>query len=330
MSFSSIIDRDSAEALIPTEAAAQVITAALQESAALRLCRRVQMSTRSYEQPVLSETVDAYWVKSGELKKVTAAAWDGVKLYAEELAAIVVAEDDVLEDSQFNVWEALRPEFGAAIARKLDAAVLGGIDRPDSWPVSILEGARAAGAVVQTGAGVDAGGIYGDLANLLDELETRGIDATGWAARRNLRGMMRRARSSTGELLGEVNLGRAWDLDLTFAPANTIPEPALVLAGEWPLAVVGIRQDMRLEIFREGVITDETGTIVANLLQEDRSALRLTFRAGYATANPVRAVEGSDPARAFPFAVLEQGAGNPGNGGEAPETRTVRKAPAKD
>jgi HK97 family phage major capsid protein len=314
MSFTSIIDSDRAGALIPAEASTQVIAAALQASAALRLCRRIPMSTLTYEQAILSETVDAFWIRNGQLKKSTAAIWDNVVLRAEELAAVVVADNNTLADAQIDIWNALTPEFGQAIARKLDAAVLGGIDRPDSWPPSILEGARAAGQVVQTGSGVEAGGIYGDLAALLDALEQAGVDATGYAARRNLRGMLRRQRSTTGEMLGEANLTDAWGLEFQFAPANTIPAPALVLAGAWELAAIGVRQDMRLERFDTGVITDEDGTIVANLLQEDRSALRLTFRAGYATANPVRSVEGSDPARSFPFAVLEAGPGVPANG----------------
>jgi HK97 family phage major capsid protein len=326
MSF-PIIDSGAAAAIIPTEQAAQVIAAAAQQSVALRLCRRARMTTRDLEQPVLSQAAESYWIRSGELKQLSSAAWAGVSLRAEELATIVVADIDVVEDASIDIWTSLRDEFATAIATKLDAAVLAGDDRPDSWPPSIVEGAAAAGQVVRAGAGVAAGGVYGDLAALLDELEGRGVDPTGWCARRALRGLMRRARAADGQLLGDFSLNSAWDLDFTWAIPGTLPGSTLVIAGEWPMAIVGVRQDMRVEFFKEGVLQGPDGEIVANLLQQDRVAARVTFRVGYAVANPVRRTEG-DSERSFPFAVLEQGAGTPANGGGGDSDQEPEEAAA--
>jgi HK97 family phage major capsid protein len=322
MSF-PIIGREQAESLIPTEAAQQVIAAAAQASVALQLCRRQPMTTRDFEQPVMSELAESYWIKSGELKKLSSAAWDGILLHSEELATIVVADIDVIEDASINLWNALTPELGSAIARKVDAAVLSGLDKPDSWPPSIYEGAVAAGQVVPAVSTPAQGAIYNDLANVLDALETMGIDPTGYAARRGVRGLLRRARNAQGDMLGPMDLGTAWDLPFTWALPGTLPEDALALVGEWAMAIVGIRQEMRVEMFSEGVIQGDDGEIVANLLQQDRRALRVTFRCGFAVANPVRRVEGGDE-RAFPFAVLQAGAQEPATAGGSRAARKER------
>ena len=106
------------------------------------------MSTKLYEQPVLSALVTAYWVGGDMgLKQTSAAAWEGVKLTAEEIAVIVPVPIAVFDDAQVNLFAELRPEIAAAIARKLDAAVLTGADKPASWPTSIVPGAVAAGNV---------------------------------------------------------------------------------------------------------------------------------------------------------------------------------------
>jgi hypothetical protein len=71
------------------------------------------------------------------------------------------------------------------------------------------------------------------------------------------------------------------------APATS---PALgstdAIVADWDLVIAGIRKDVTLEPFREGVITDATGKVIQNLMQQDLTAVRATFRAGYYLATP--------------------------------------------
>ena len=60
-----------------------------------------------------------------------------------------------------------------------------------------------------------------------------------------------------------------------------------VLAGDWSQFVVGVRQDIRMKILTEAVITDNTGAIIFNLAQQDMTAVRLTFRAGWQVSNTI-------------------------------------------
>ena len=55
----------------------------------------------------------------------------------------------------------------------------------------------------------------------------------------------------------------------------------------------------------EGVISDDAGVVLLNLMQQDSVALRVVMRCGYALANPVNRVEPVKASR-FPFSVLDR------------------------
>lgn len=302
MPFNNIIDRGDAGALIPPEAANQIIKAAVQGSAALALCRTARMSTKVFQQPVLSALPVAYWVPGDSgLKQTAEAAWAGATLTAEELAVIVPCPQAVLDDAAFDIWAEVTPGIGQAFAYKLDAAIFAGTDKPASWPTAIVPAATAAGNVATADSPAEEGGISADLGGLLDLVEADGFDASAYAADRSLRGLIRRARGAGGELLGEGSTTQAWDLPIQYAVAGTLPAGSLAVAGDWTMAVVGVRADMRVEVFREGVITDDEGAVTLNLMQQDSAALRATARFAYATATPVTLGGGPN---SYPFAVL--------------------------
>lgn len=312
MSFSNIIDGDAAAPLIPAEHVPEVIKATAQASAALQLCVLRNMSTKSATWPVLSTLPVAYWVDDG-LKQTTGAEWGGLELTAEEIAVIVPVKDEVLEDSAFPIWNELRDPIGQAFAQRLDDAVFAGADKPRSWPDGLIPAAIAAGNEVAGGSTPEQGGVLNDAALTMDMVEAGGYEVTAFAAKRSLKGAMRRQRNAVGDLQAGFITDRMWDVPIGYAVTGAFPDDALLLAGDFGCAVMGVRQDMRFEIFREGVITDVDGKILLNLLQEDSSAMRITGRWAFQVAQPVT-LEGEG----FPFAVLEDAGG---------ATRTA-KAPA--
>ncbi len=319
MSFGNIIDRPKADALIPAEGAAQIVKATAQASAALTLCRHATMSAKVYTQPVLSALPDAYWVSEGGLKQTSAAAWDGVDLVAEEIAVIVPVDDATLADASFNIWQELREPLGERFAQKIDQAVFGGVDKPATWPEAIIPGAIAAGNVQAAGASVAEGGIVGDLEATLSLVEDNGYDPTGYAGARTLKRRLRQARTAGGEALGEGSTTSQWDLPIEYAVSGSIPAPTLAIAGDWTGAILAIRQDLTMSMFTEGVISDEAGKVIRNLMQSDASALRCTMRVAFAVANPVN-LERDD---GYAFAVLQDSAPDPG--AATTESRRTRK-----
>jgi HK97 family phage major capsid protein len=305
--FDNIISRADADALIPEEVASEVIQTATQSSAALELCRRATMSTKTRQLPVLSALPVAFWVQGDTgLKQTTEAAWAGVILTAEELAAIVPVPEAVLADADFDVWSELRGPIAEAVALKIDQAVFAGVDKPASWPPALVPAAQAAGNVELIDSTAAQGGIYGDVESAIGLVETDGFDPTGVAARGDFKRLVRSARSAAGDLLGEGSTTSVWDLPVRYMLPGVLADPVRAVVGDFSLAVVGVRQDLTYKLLTEAVITDDTGKIIYNLAQQDMVALRVTMRVAYATGVPVtRAGSG---ASVFPFATLQ----NPG------------------
>lgn len=308
MPYDNIISRTDAGALIPEDVAAAVVQGATEQSAALTLFRRVPMSRKQQRMPVLSALPTAYFVNGDTgLKQTTEANWTNKYLDAEELAAIVPIPNNVLDDTDFDIWGETRPLLEEAIGRAVDAAVFFGVNKPASWPTAIVAAAVAAGNVVARGTNTQAnGGIVGDLSDMFATVETDGFDVNGLIAVTSWKGRLRQARGTTGERLSEVGPNAVDGIDVRYPMRGLWPtglSAAEVIGGDFSQGVMAVRKDMTFEIFREGVIQDNTGAIIYNLLQQDMSAMRVTFRCAFQVPNPIRRdaeVEGNR----FPFGVL--------------------------
>lgn len=306
MPYNSLVSRTDAAALVPEQVSSAMLTSLSETSAVLALGTRLPLANNTARFPVLSALPTAYFV-SGDtgLKQTSEAAWANKYLYVEEIATIVPVPEAVLDDAGFDVWAALRPLMETAIARTLDAAVIFGTNAPTTWATegNLVGKAVAAGNVIARGTNnAAAGGLHGDLSDLLGTLEADGYTPDGAIGNVTFRARLRNVRDTTGN---------------TIAVPDDIPTVRYALPGLWPTGVnaaevllgdfsrlvIGVRQDMTYKLITEGVITDNTGAIIYNLPQQDMVALRLVFRAGYAVSNPINYQQGTEGSRS-PFAVL--------------------------
>ena len=62
---------------------------------------------------------------------------------------------------------------------------------------------------------------------------------------------------------------------------------AILLAADWNKFVVGIRQDITYKIFDQGIISDTSGKVIYNAMQQDSQIMRVVMRVGFQVANPV-------------------------------------------
>jgi HK97 family phage major capsid protein len=295
---------DLAPQMIPDQEVTQILQMAPQQSVMLSHAKRVTMSSKKYKQPVLNTLPAAYWVDGDDgLKQTTKADWGNLTITAEELAAIVIIPDSVVEDSKINLWSEVRPLIAEAIGLKVDAAAIFGDDKPASWPTEIATAAAAAGNVVQRGTGDDIGvdvaalgalvakqgyGINGFITKPGMQWELVGLrDGDGTPIYTPLAGST--AHGLYGFELNEVMNG-SWD--------DTVAE---LIALDWTKQLIGIRRDVTYEIFSEGVISDDDGKVLFNLMQQDSKALRVTFRVGYQVAKPKTRVQGAD---AYPGGII--------------------------
>jgi len=279
-------------------------------SAALSLGTRINIPTGTLRFPVLSALPVAYWVAGDTgIKQTSSVSWDKKYIDIEELAVIVPLPDSVYEDSGFDVWASIQPLLEGAIARAFDEAVFLGINAPGSFPVNLAAAATAAGNVVQAGtAAEEDGGLAADISDLMTTLDDDGYMADGGVAKTSLRGAVR--RMSATPLLnrpGAVLTPDDWyGVPITYpmrglwGTAAAAPE---AIIGDFTNLVVGVRRDFTYKMLTESVITDNTGAIIYNLAQQDMTAMRLTFRAGYQVSNPINYDQPNAAAR-YPFAVL--------------------------
>jgi len=299
MAFSDFIDRTESAGGLPDQIVTELISAVSQESVVLSMAHRVPTTTRDSRIPVVGSLPTASWVGPGAggdvdtgLKNVTQMNIANQQIIAEELATIAVIPENVVDDSEFNIWDAVKPELAKAIARAYDQAVLFGVNAPSTFPPGLVAAATTAGNVVSGDTFANATDNTALVLQAASLVATQGYNVNkvavspGW--------QFRVAAARTTALSANPVGGEMFPLVLAGVPIRVNPLwwPAFAtnvtdaIVADWNLVLAGIRKDITLEPFREGVITDATGKVIQNLMQEDKSAVRATFRAGYYLATP--------------------------------------------
>jgi HK97 family phage major capsid protein len=295
---------------IPESVANDILTEAVQGSAALQVGHTFRMAAYQHRVPVLSAFAEAFWLdgatqsdKDSAQKQTTKVEWDNVYITPEELAVLVPVPDAWMADSNI-AWEEIKREVTRAFSKKIDEAIFfgaGGV--PSTFGNGIVPDAIANGNYVTVGdSTVD---LADDIAMLGQEMAEDGYNLDGFVTEPAFLWRLRRLRDANdvpifepslqagtpsrlyGQTLTEVTNG-AWDRD-----------EAALLAGEWDKLKIGIRQDMTFQLFDQAVITDGSGNVVYNSVQQDGKVLRAVMRLGYATPNPLKVLGGT-----YPFYIL--------------------------
>lgn len=309
--FNDFINRTGAEALIPTEQSSQIFQSITEESAVLRLARRLpNMSRQMLKIPVLNSLPYAYFVEGDTgLKQTTKVDWTNKNIVAEEIAVIVPVPDSVLADSEYDIWAQIRPLVAQAFGQVIDNAILHGTNKPASWPSAIVTDATAKGNVLAATDDnfADIMGVGG----LISFVEEDGFMVNGYLGSMKSRAFLRGITDNNGQPLFRNGMtgGTAYTLDgqrIEFPRNGSMTaDGPLLIAGDWNQLVYAIRQDMTVTRSNEAVITDAAGKVIYNLYQQDMTALRFVMRLGWQLPNPPSAVGAANP---YPFAVLNAGA----------------------
>src|SRR5262245_19685210 len=134
MAFGDYINRPGAAAELPDQLAQDLISAVQKTSVILTMARQVPTTTRDSRIPVVDSLPVATWVTGTDpdtgLKSVTSMQIGNKTLIAEELATICVIPQNVVDDAEYDLWGAVKPELAKAIARAYDEAVMFGINAP--------------------------------------------------------------------------------------------------------------------------------------------------------------------------------------------------------
>lgn len=304
--YNDIIGRpEVADALIPEDVTAEIIKEAPKDSVVLTNARKVALSTAKAKQPVLDTLPEAYWVDGDTgMKQTTKATWKNQMIVAEELAVIVPIPDALADDTRINLWEEVKPLVAEAIAHKIDSAAIFGTDKPDSWPAAIVPAAIKAGNTLAQGTHPDMGA---DVAALAGMVSSQGYPVNGFLSAPGLNWELVGMRTEQGQPIYSPSMTVGQPSALYGLALNEVftggweSDKAKLVALDWTKQVVGIRQDITYDIFREGVITDASGKVILNLMQQDTKALRVVMRVGWTTATPTTRVS---KGKGYPAGVL--------------------------
>jgi HK97 family phage major capsid protein len=329
--YDNIITRSGVSNLIPTEYAKEIIQTAIEGSFTLpRMTRLNDMPTKIRQLPVMSLYPSAYFLssESGDgagssysegLKKTTKQNWTYSTITAEELAVIVPIPAAVIDDAAgggYDIWGETAPRLAEAIAKAIDAAIIHGTNKPTSWPNGIVTDATSKSQAIDKSASVGSGKTFTDLADailaeggLFNLVEVDGYDVNGVVGALSQKAALRGLRDANGQFIFQPDMTSPTKYSLAGVPV-AFPKngaldstAALLIAGDWQKAVYAWRQDITYKIFDTGVITNDSGTVVFNLLQQDMLAMRVTCRLGWALPNPENQIQTTDASR-YPFSIL--------------------------
>lgn len=325
MPYNSNISRTDAGALIPEDAAREILSNVAATNPLLQLARRLPDLPRAQRRlPILSALATAYFVDGDTgLKQTSEVNWSNKYIDAEEVAVIVPIPEAVLDDADYDIWNEVRPEMVNAINYAINKAVLFGVNIPSSWTTDMGAAGLYAGIVAasQTVDLSSTGNIYDAVmagSGVISVVEQDGFMVTGHLAGLSMRGKLRGSRAQTynGTTTAEVGVplfittmqgGNNYALDgqpIYFPTDGSIDEAtALMFSGQWNQLLWAMRQDITYKILDQAVIQDGSGNIIYNLAQQDMVALRAVMRIGFALPNPINRVNQSSSTR-FPFAAL--------------------------
>lgn len=299
------------EAALATVDSSEIVQEAARTSVALSGFNRQTMAAGKIRTPLVKMLPTAGW-ESGDLGSTTrrknVSDWklSPKMLVAQPLSTVIPLPEEVLDDSKYDIWGAIKTGVSTVFGQMLDAAVLFGKNKPAAWTdKSVFDMAVDAGnyLVENKPTGTD---IATDLNDAFALVEDDGYDVNAVLARRSLQSKLRGLRASTGEPVFVSALRDAPNsVDSIFGvPFRKVTNgawdktKATAIVGDMSHIQIGVRKDMAFKILDQATL-ESNGTTI-HLGQEDALALRVTFRVAYAVFDPVN----PEAADGCPFAVI--------------------------
>lgn len=299
--MADMITRSNAEALIDTQLTQEIIQGIVAESAALKHGKKLpNMTSKQTKLRVLDSLPVAGFVDGDTgLKPVSQVQWANKYINAEEIAVIIPIPEAVLSDASYDIWAEIKPRIVEAFGKVIDKAIFEGENKPSSWEDGIIKQAVNAGNYIEYD-GTKT--LYAKIDETMAKVEEDGFIPTAILGGVRLKSGFRNMVDSTGQPIAGTEIDSIPRDYVTNGAWDT--EKAEFITGDFNNFVYAIRQDMTYKVLTEAVISDATGKVLYNLAQQDMVALRCVLRLGWATPNPINALN-TDGTTRYPFAVAK-------------------------
>lgn len=290
------ISRAEVASLIQEAYSNDLLTAATEGSTVLSAFNTINMGSKTTHLPVLATLPEAGWVSESAtapegVKPQSQATWENRTLVAEEIAVIIPCHENVIDDATVGVLSEIARLGGQAIGKKLDQAVIFGVDKPLSWASkSLLEAAVDAGQAVNNTAGTaNANDLVGASNQVAEQVATAGYSPDTLLAALSLRYRIANLRTTYGEpvfqpegaygLAPQANAGfNGWNTFFNRNGAwNNGAADAIIVDSS--RVKIGVRSDISVKFLDQATLG--TGESQINLAERDMVALRLKARFAY-------------------------------------------------
>jgi HK97 family phage major capsid protein len=312
--------------LINTKYVPGVIQEAITKSVCMSLMKREpNMSTNIESRPVMSLFPEAYWVDSeagdgsspevtGGLLQTAKQGWTNATITAAKMGVVVPIPKDMIEDLEegYDLWAEIKPRLAESIARKFDQAVLwDDTNAPTAFPDSILTDCGSASTTLVHNSSEALVDLYDEIlgeGGIFSLVEGKRYNVDNIVADLSMKASMRGVRSSDGIPLWATESGQGSQryslagIDVTFPENDCLPATsALMIAGNWKKAFYAWRKDISISMTDTGVVTDGSGVVLINAMQQDVVLLKATCRIGWCCPIPA---DIAGTANRYPFAAL--------------------------
>lgn len=241
----------------------------------------VSMGTKTTHLPVLATLPEAEWVsesatESEGIKPTSQVTWTDRTLVAEEIAVIIPVHENVIDDATVAVLDDIAKRGGEAIGKKLDQAVLFGIDKPASWvSPALLPGASAASQTVAVVEGAaNESDLVGAANQVAEMIALSGHMPDTMLASLALRYRVNNLRDANGL---PIFRNESFNGFSTFFNRNGawVPSSAEMIIVDSSRVRIGVRQDITVKLLDQATVSG------INLAERDMVALRLKARYAY-------------------------------------------------
>ncbi|RPH63934.1 MAG: phage major capsid protein [Myxococcaceae bacterium] len=312
----SYIGRGEAVPFIVEQRSPEILQQAAQTSVAMNTFNKRPVASSQAKLSMLDTFPSAKWLTATPpadvdiaVKPTTEMAWKTVDMYIEEAATIVLIPENVLDDSEVNLWAEVKNRCAEAIARLIDQTTFFGSSPdgsavPTTFPAGGIVGqAKTANHAYKWGTNSGTEDLAEAWNQTMSLVEADGYDVSASYADRGIRPYFRGMRDGNGSLLyastmvGAVPVDSVYGVGVNYVTSGVWDKSkAVAVMGDPQWAVLGIRQQLTSKNLDQATIDG------VNLAEQDMLGLRLKIRLGFIVLAPKGQGQTATP---YPFAVLE-------------------------
>lgn len=275
---------------LPNDVSQEIIAKTLEQSAVMRLARKINLPGRGVKIPVITGEPTAGWVGETGMKPVSNASLSAKVMEAYKIAVIETFSKEFTRDAR-RLYDTLVDRLPAALGKCFDGTVIGAVEKPGE------NFDNFAACTAQSLIATSSATTYDGLVAADTDVAVHGGVINGYAISPQARGILLSAKDTTGRPIfvntvaeGAIPLILGARTYMTkglykAGTAGTSGTPAVVgVAGDWTQAMYGTVEGVQISLNDKGVVTLNAGTtsaVTINLWQQNMVAILAEIEVGF-------------------------------------------------